>query len=86
MIIRIRVITHILNNYDNNMTPTITKKSINERFLASNKFTNKPIPDMQNICQTVRILKILQTTTIVITQQQTLKASQKLQQFLIFPI
>ena len=36
-----------LNNYDNNITLTITKKSINERFLASNKSTNKPILNVQ---------------------------------------
>jgi len=38
-----------LNNYDiQNMTPTNIKKSINERLLASNKSTNKSIPNSQN--------------------------------------
>ena len=36
-----------LNNHDNNMTPNISKKSINERLLVSNKSTNRPISNMK---------------------------------------
>jgi len=37
------------NNHDNNnMTPTNTKKSINERLIESKKSTSKSTPNIQN--------------------------------------